>query len=562
MIPKLNLSFVCILSFSCIINAQTIIDRKYDQKYIDQLELELTHANPRDRTDLLNALSEAYWFKNPEKTIEYAKEALKLSREHDDKKNQGYALINLCQGYLLRDIYDQALEYGLKSLEIREALGDKNDIVFTLRTIGWLYYDINNSEMALHYHKKVLEYHLEMDDPHRIAYSYNSLGLVYAQMQQHHTALEYYKKSLLIKDSHNLYSRRSETIVNMGISYLELGAYKQALEYSKQALELNSTEEADHGNMANSLNLMASVYLKLGDYENSEYYLNLATERIAALTDNQELTMENNLIASNLYHGKGDFRKSMYYYMRYIEIKNNIQSLEKNNKLAEMRITYENEKKENEIKLLERENEIADVKRKALTGVLILLFIIAVLIISRLKSSQRKRRIIYEAQKKLSEIKLQNERLEQEKLKDQLQFKSQELVNFSLHISQKNEMYKDFICQLQEIEFMNKIDASRKIQKLIRDFNQNLKFNETLEEYESDLDQIEEEFFYKIHRQFPNLTNNDRRLMAQLRMKLSSKEISTLNNISVKSVEISRYRLRKKLNLKNGESLTAFVQKI
>ncbi len=554
---------ISLLSLSVtLLYSQTLIDKTYDQKYIDNLENKLPTSSVQERTEILNILSEAHWFIDPDKTIEYANEALKLSQNQGDKKNEGYALINLCQGYLLNDEYDKALDYGLKSLEVREQLNDQDDIIFTLRTIGWLYYDINNSEMAYQYHKKVLDYHLQLNDPKRIAYSYNSIGLVYAQMKQPLPALDYFKKSLNIKESHGFTERISETLTNMGRSYLALGEYDLAKEYSLMALRKIEKRNNDDHKMAEVFNLLAGIYLKLGDLENAELSLTRANLAISNLADDKELTMENHLIASDLYNSRGDYKKSLHYFKLYTNLKSSILSLDKNNKLAEMRISYENEKRENEIKILEREKEIVNVKRKGLTAGIILLAIIAILIIARLKSSQKKRRILYETNKKLADAQLKNEQLEQEKLKDQLQFKSQELVNFSLHISQKNEMYKEFIRQLQEIEFMNKEDASRKIQKLTRYFNQNLKFNETLDDYESDIGQIEDEFFYKLHSLFPNLTDNDRRLMAQLRLKLSSKEISTLNNISIKSVEISRYRLRKKLSLKTGESLTGFVQSI
>ena len=81
----------------------------------------------------------------------------------------------------------------------------------------------------------------------------------------------------------------------------------------------------------------------------------------------------------------------------------------------------ESKKREDEITLLERENEIVEVKRKALTIGLILLATITILIIARLKSSQKKRKIIYETNQKLAEARLKNEKLEQEKLKDQFQ---------------------------------------------------------------------------------------------------------------------------------------------
>ncbi|MDN5203472.1 tetratricopeptide repeat protein [Fulvivirgaceae bacterium BMA10] len=557
------ISVFCFLLFSGNYTAecQNVIDKLYTQQTIDSLRKQLAQASDKDKLPLLNALAESYWQIDPDLTIEYANQALKLAEANGDKKNEGYAYINLCQGYLYKDVYDKALEFGLKSLDIREKLEDVNDVIYTLRTIGWLYYDIKNSDMAQHYHEKVLALHLELKNPERIAYSYNSLGLIDAQKGEHQKALSDYKKSLKLKEPIGNKERISETLKNMGTSYEAIDHDELALSYLSRSLRIFD-EIDDQYRMAEVLNKLALVYLKLSDYGNSEQSLHRAKSIINEIIDNKELLMEHYLVSSDLYAQLGNDKNAFQYFQLHTDLKNDILSQKKNHELAEMRVSYEAEKRENEIKLLEREKEIVNVKRQALTVGIILIAIIAILIIARLKSNQRKRRAIYEAKEALAAEKLKNEHLIQEKLKDELQFKSQELINFGLHISQKNEIYKKFIRQLQELDFMNRNDASKKIKSLIRYFGQQLRFNDTIDDYESSLNQLNEDFFFHLHNKFPNLTDNEKRLAAQLRLKLSSKAISDLNNVSIKSVEISRYRLRKKLNLKNGESLTEFIQAI
>jgi FixJ family two-component response regulator len=61
---------------------------------------------------------------------------------------------------------------------------------------------------------------------------------------------------------------------------------------------------------------------------------------------------------------------------------------------------------------------------------------------------------------------------------------------------------------------------------------------------------------------FPNLNENEKHLVILLRLKFTSKEIADLRAVSVKAIEISRYRLKKKMNLDDNDSLTSFVQKI
>jgi len=85
------------------------------------------------------------------------------------------------------------------------------------------------------------------------------------------------------------------------------------------------------------------------------------------------------------------------------------------------------------------------------------------------------------------------------------------------------------------------------------------KQNELFETY---FDEVHEDFFKRLSEAYPSLTPREMKLCAYIKMNISSKEIATLLNISLRGVEISRYRLRKKLNIDRTENLTAFISKI
>jgi DNA-binding CsgD family transcriptional regulator len=76
------------------------------------------------------------------------------------------------------------------------------------------------------------------------------------------------------------------------------------------------------------------------------------------------------------------------------------------------------------------------------------------------------------------------------------------------------------------------------------------------------VDHTHQEFFNKLRRSFPDLTKNEERLCAMLRLNLSSKEIAALSNISVRAVEMGRYRLRKKLKIPFTTSLIDYLKEI
>jgi DNA-binding CsgD family transcriptional regulator len=99
----------------------------------------------------------------------------------------------------------------------------------------------------------------------------------------------------------------------------------------------------------------------------------------------------------------------------------------------------------------------------------------------------------------------------------------------------------------------------RKIQKVINDgMNDERDWNL----FEDSFNEAHESFFKKLKAQYPDLVPNDLKLCAYLRMNMSSKEMSSLLNITLRGVEIRRYRLRKKLNVPHDKILTEFLMEL
>ena len=82
-----------------------------------------------------------------------------------------------------------------------------------------------------------------------------------------------------------------------------------------------------------------------------------------------------------------------------------------------------------------------------------------------------------------------------------------------------------------------------------------------MQAFQNTFDSVHHDFFKRLEKEFPELNNKEKLLCAYIQMNLISKEIAPLLNISLRGVEISRYRLRKKLNLEEGENLAEFLQK-
>ncbi len=528
---------------------------------LDSLLNILPYSSSTDRLRLLNRVAEIYWSIDPNKTIDYGDEALRLSRELNDKRQEGLALINLCQGYLFNDFYDRALQYGLQSLEIRKDLNNDYDLAFTLRTLGWLYFDIGYFDKALEYHTETLKIHEKIGDRQRIAYSYNSIGLIHERSGDCKLALSFFKKSLELKKVFNNKDRISETMKNMGVCYRKINELVAAKTYLESSLEI-SNQINDIQNKVHVLNELSLVNLKLGDFDKCYALVNESRSIMEGLMDNKEWIVENDRIMSEYFLAKQDYKEAFNYYKKYAEGNSEIFSSNKSEKLTDMRIRYEDERRASQIKLLEQQRNLeAQRKRSILIGSL-LLTIIGILIIASLWNNIRKKKAIYQQSDKLAREKLKTQSLLRENLEHKLEFRMKELTNMALFISQRTSIYRDLTKSLKTINSTDINQLKKDINRLIREYSYKFDFNEDLQKFHANIETLQSDFLFRIKENYPHLTDKDIKLAVQVKLKLSSKEIANINNISINSVEIGRHRLRKKLSIDSKESLVRFLENI
>lgn len=150
-----------------------------------------------------------------------------------------------------------------------------------------------------------------------------------------------------------------------------------------------------------------------------------------------------------------------------------------------------------------------------------------------------------------------------EQLQADLSSKSRELANSAMNIVYKNELLQKISHEMTQLKDSSgkrlSEDQLRKIQKVIDD---GMSDERDWNLFESSFNEAHESFFKKLKAQHPDLVPNDLKLCAYLRMNMNSKEMASLLNISLRGVEIRRYRLRKKLNLEHDKNLVEFLMEL
>lgn len=154
-------------------------------------------------------------------------------------------------------------------------------------------------------------------------------------------------------------------------------------------------------------------------------------------------------------------------------------------------------------------------------------------------------------------IKLQNEKLQAE-----ISHKNMQLADSTMSIIKKNEVLIEIKDELEkQKEELGPRYPARYLQRLTTMIDKNISNDNDWEIFEALFDQAHENFFKRLKQSYPDLTQSDLKLCAYLKLNLSSKEIAPLLNISIRGVEIRRYRLRKRIALTSDENLVEFIMK-
>ncbi|WP_081634893.1 ligand-binding sensor domain-containing protein [Lunatimonas lonarensis] len=175
---------------------------------------------------------------------------------------------------------------------------------------------------------------------------------------------------------------------------------------------------------------------------------------------------------------------------------------------------------------------------------------------------QASRRVIEEKESVLKTTREEVEKLRTEKLRQEIQLKDKELATATMHLITKNGFIDNVKGNLTGIIKKSKNqEVKNEIQKLIKHIEKNIAEDEDWEQFEIHFDQVHGDFMSRFKKSYPELSPQEIKLSAYLRMNLSTKEIAYLMNISVRGVEIARYRLRKKLTLQREDNLQEYILK-
>ncbi len=313
---------------------------------------------PNDTTKILALLEKArlYSTTQPDSCIAFAQKALEQSEKSNFWQGKSLALNNMGISYRAKGDYPLALSYHQKALKVREIMQDKQGIARSLNNIAIIYKAQGDYAKALIYHQKSLKIKENMADKAGIATSLNNIAIIYMDQGNLALSLEYHQKSLKIKELLKDQRGVSSSLNNIADIYLLQNKIDSALICYNQSLQIKEKIQ-DRLNMINSLDGLAKTYLKQGNYEQSIVH----SLRGLAIAQESKTVIGLEKVSKTLYETykqQGNYAKALEYHELYKQTHDSLFNVEKAKSIASLENQMVLEKKDKELILFAKNNEL------------------------------------------------------------------------------------------------------------------------------------------------------------------------------------------------------------
>ena len=292
--------------------------------------------------------------------LEYLNSALIISRYIGDSVIQSAALNNIGSAYAYMGNHVKALEYYFKGLSIEEKIKEQNILQWYYSNIGNIYADQKNYQKGLEYSFKAVAVEERLKDKRALSVTLSNIGGIYSSLEINDSALYYYMRSLKmaeeIKDTFSI----ALSIANSAMMYTKLKRYDSAYEFAKKGYKM-STDKGLGDIIIYNLKTLGDIELAKKNYENTEYYYLKAVE-LSKKMKAQLLIRDSYLSLATLYEEKKDYLKAFDNYKLYSDAKDTMLNEENSKLITEMNTKYTTEKKEKEIELLKKNEEIQNLE--------------------------------------------------------------------------------------------------------------------------------------------------------------------------------------------------------
>jgi signal transduction histidine kinase len=351
--------------------------------------------NNAEKADVLNDICYKLVYMNPDSALLFGKQALLIGRKANDDKIIGNSYNRIGIVYDVKNIWDSALMYYDSALLHSKRVYDSITIASAYNNIGLVYWNKSLLDKAIQNFFNSLKLFEKLGKKKGVANTFNNIGLILMEQDRNTEALGYQMKGLKLREELNDESGVNDSRLNIAINLWELENFDSSAFYFKGVIPFYQ-QTSNHYALGTTYNGLAMVLMSIHEYDSSLVYYDKAIQEHLAVENNSKAAssllnkatlyntlgqMDNELNAllkarsllsdgsslkvlwktlfqlAEVYRRKGQYKLAAELYKEAYYTKDSVHTLERDEKIEQIKVRYETEKREKELILERAENE-------------------------------------------------------------------------------------------------------------------------------------------------------------------------------------------------------------
>ena len=251
-----------------------------------------------------------------------------------------------------------------------------------------------------------------------------------------------------------------------------------------------------------------------------------------------------------------DYASALIYQEEINLVRDSMYSYDKQKLAKSLEVQFNVAEKDRKLTLLQKEKDIALLSNYLLGACIVFIVLFAFFIIFFLRRTNARDKLLLQTKEALVSALEEQKKIREHYLQNELEFKESQLSSIALQMMQKNNLLQELREKLEE---NSKIAEDQDLKKIL---GKSLNQDKDWTDFNSSFESLNKNFYARLKELYPDISQNDLKLCALIKLNLSIKEMAGILNISPDSVKTARYRLRKKLQLATEDNLTGFILKL
>lgn len=378
---------------------------------------------------------------------------------------------------------------------------------------------------------------------------YNLLGIDYAALQMKDSAAYFHRLALKERQLANDYTYLPSSYVN--VAYLELENGNKALSktYFDRALQIADSTGNRQSQVLALLGL--GKWSAEADHDDATTFLLKARSIAAGLSDKSFYLRALQQLKEH-FKKQGKPEEALAYDEEMLDVRDRLAEWEKEKVTRSLEVQFDVAEKDRQLMLIQKEKDIALLTNYLLWSAIAFLIIASLGIIMFLRRINKRNKLLIQTKEALVKAISEQKHLKEQQMQNEIEFRESQLNAVTLQMVQKNELMQELKEKLEQI-------SGDQDQSLSRIINKGLVQDKEWSDFNASFESINKNFYARLKQAYPDISPNDLKICALIKMNLSIKEMAGILNISPDSVKTARYRLRKKLQLNTEDNLTDFI---